>query len=248
MEKTEHFKMAKASRGGIALAAWIMLGLCLLPLPAQAMVVIVDLGWGWNSAADTDLGNYALQEGSIVQVIMFNSADVDNQNFQSGEAYDNFTIFGGYAGTGIAGEPYAGTEPDHVPTDNTVYNPYSVPEGHEIVYSTEIGNEIGGNVNNVNWYNIYESFTVAGSYDSLYIRVFGTTEFSDGSAGSSYWGISTVQSNGVVFGTWYATYADVTASNHVNYFEVIPEPGTLTLLMLGGAGLWAKCRRRRKHA
>ena len=244
MDKTEHFGSKPAWRGGSVLAWGLLAWLCLATVPAQALVVTVDLGWGWNSTSDTDLGQYALQEGSIVQIVLFNSGvspqpgvDVD----------DNFDIFGDYTGTPVAGEPYAGNEPDNVPTEGTIFDPGTAPDGHVIAYTTQIGPAIGGNANNVNWYNIYAQFQVLGTYDSLYIRVFGADNFPNGEVMASYWGISTVQSNGGVIGTWYVMYDDVTATNHVNYFEVIPEPGSLALFALGGAGLWAGSRRRPKR-
>ena len=41
---------------------------------------------------------------------------------------------------------------------------------------------------------------------------------------------------------------DETMATRTNYFEVIPEPGSLSLLAMGGAGLLAGARRRRKRA
>ncbi len=238
--------MARMSRGGIFLAAGWMLGLCLLAVPARAMVVTVDLGWGWNANSDTDLGQYALQEGSIVQVIMFNSATAGQPGT---EASDNFPAvsYGYNYGAGVSAEPYPGTEPDHVSTDNNIYNPNLTPAGHVIAYTTEIGSAINPNANGYDWYNIYAQFTILGTYDSLYIRVFGATEFPTMEVVASYWGISTVQSNGGVIGTWYVMYDDVTATNHVSYFEVIPEPGSMALFVLGGAALWTGRRRRSKR-
>lgn len=228
------------------LLAWgAFLWLAWLAVPAQALVVTVDLGWGYYGNQNTDLGQYALQEGSIVQVIMFNSGTAAQPGI---DANDNFTYFGDYTGAGIPGEPYyPGADPSHVPTETTIYDPNSAPAGHLIAYTTTIGPSTGGNANGYNWYNIYAQFQVLGTYDSLYIRVFGATEWQNGNTVASYWGISSVQSNGGVIGTWYVLYDDVTASNHVNYFEVIPEPGTLSLLALGGAGLCFVQRRRKNR-
>ena len=73
MKKNGHLKMARATRGGNVFAWLLAAGLCLVgAVPAQALVVTVDLGWGWNSTSDTDLWQFALQEGSIVQIVMFN--------------------------------------------------------------------------------------------------------------------------------------------------------------------------------
>ena len=224
--------------------------LCLLAVPAQAMTVILDIGWGYYANAnmtESDLiSNYALQEGSIVQVVMYNSADYPSTSFQSGDPAANFDYFGSYGGAPVPGEP--NTAPwDDSPATSDAFDPLSAPIGHVIAYTTQIGTPVGGNANGYNWYNIYASFQILGTYDSMYIRVFGTTEFSDGSVGASYWGISSVLVSGAVLQTWFATYDDVTATNNVSYFEVIPEPGTLSLLAAGGLGLWVARRRRLKR-
>lgn len=232
-----------------------MAAACLLysALTAQALVVTVDLGWGygagWASGTSEQslVDTYHLQEGSIVQVIMYNSADYPSTSFQSGDPAANFDLFGTYGGPPVAGEPYPGTEPANTPATSDAYDPLSAPAGHVIAYTTEIGTPVAGNANGYNWYNIYASFQILGTYDSMYIRVFGTTQFADGAVGASYWGISSVLVSGAVLQTWFATYDDVTATNHVNYFEVIPEPGTLSLLAAGGIGLWAARRRRGKR-
>ena len=249
----EHLKKVRAARGLAILAGALGL-LCLCAAPAAAMTVILDIGWGWTGNSDmteSDLiANYALQEGSIVQVIMYNSQEqgTDSTTFQSGDPAANFDLFGTYGGTPIQGQP-DGTPTDPwtgTPLTTDVYDPESTPAGHVIAYTTEIGTPVGGNANGYNWYNIYASFQILGTYDSMYIRVFGTTQFADGAAGASYWGISSVLVSGAVLQTWFATYDDVTATNHVNYFEVIPEPGTLSLLAAGGIGLWTARRRRKR--
>ena len=250
MQRACHSKWAA---GSARARAWAFAAglLCLLAVPAQAMTVILDIGWGYYGTSDmteSDLiSNYALQEGSIVQVIMYNSADYPSTTFQSGDPSANFDLFGSYGGTPIAGETYPGTEPANTPATLDAYDPLSAPAGHVIAYTTEIGTPVGGNANGYNWYNVYASFQILGTYDSMYIRVFGTTQFADGAVGASYWGISSVLVSGAVLQTWFATYDDVTATNHVNYFEVIPEPGTLSLLAAGGIGLWAARRRRGKR-
>ena len=246
MDKCRHLKRTPVARSGIACAAAVAL-LCLLVVPAQALVVIMDIGWGYYGGGlnNSTLGStYALQEGSIVQIIAYDSTAIQNTDFLSGNANDNFDLFGSYSGAAIPGQPNVSPN-NQAPTENNVYDPESVPLGHVIAYTTHIGPAIGGSLSNANWYNIYASFQILDSYDSIYIRVFGATEFPhNGIAFASYWGISAVQSGGGSIGTWYVTYNDVTAADHVNYFEVIPEPGSLGLFALGGVGLWAARRRR----
>jgi len=224
--------------------------LCLWAIPAQALVVTIDLGWGYNAgwtsanAEDNLISNYNLQEGSIVQVIMYNSA---NASAPGNDADDNFDSYlGDYSGTGIAADPYAGDEPSHVPSDLEIYDPYTVPSGHTLAYQTEIGSAISGSGGY--WYNIYEQFEILGTYNSLYIRVFGTTDFDQGVVISSYWGLSDVETSNGVIDTWYVDPIDNTVANHTNYFEVIPEPGTMALFLLGGTGLLAGVRRRQKRS
>lgn len=248
MDKTSHRGTGGSRRNKNVFACFLLAGLFLGAVPAQALVVTVDLGWGWNATSDTDLGQYALQEGSIVQIVLFNSATAAQPGT---DAAGNFDIFGEYIGDPVPAEPYddPGQYPDPLTDGNTIFDPNSAPAGHVIAYTTEIGSAIvDGNANGNDWYNIYAQFQILGTYDSLYIRVFGTSSFpGNGTVMATYWGISTVQSNGGIIGSWYALYDDVTATNHVNYFEVIPEPGSLALFVLGGFGLWAGVRRRTKR-
>jgi hypothetical protein len=244
MIRTSHRKLEATAKSGKIPALFGALLLCLLVLPAQALVVTVDLGWGYNSMTDTDLNTYNLQEGSIVQVIMYNSATA---SAPGANANQNFGIYANYTGTGIAAEPYPGTEPSNVPGDTTIYFPNSAPADHVIAYTTQIGGPlVDSNANGANWYNIYAQFEILGTYDRLYIRVFGATDFSQGEVISSYWGLSAVQNGTNVIDTWYVDIIDDTVANKTNYFEVIPEPGSLALFALGATGLLAGYRRRQK--
>ena len=207
-------------------------------IPAQALLVTVDLGWGYPGGAS--LADYNLQEGSIVQVIMYNSA---NASAPGPDASDNFpsdTGYGTYGGPGISAEPYPGTEPANVPTDSNIYRPEAIPEGHTIAYTTHIGAAVD------DWWHIYAQFEILGTYDRLYIRVFGATDFPSGDVWASYWGISDVQVGTNIVDTWYVDpIVEVDAPN-ANYFEVIPEPTSMASFLLGGVGLCAGRLRRKK--
>jgi len=218
--------------------------LCLLVLPVEALVVTIDLGWGWNATSDTDLLDYNLQEGSIVQVIMYDSA---NASAPGTEAVNNFDSYGDYGGPDLFAAPYT-SGAENVPDVPGLYDPESVaPAGHVLAYSTTIGSAISPNANGYNWYNIYEQFEILGTYDSLYIRVFGATNFPNGTVISSYWGLSGVEHGTNIIDTWFVDPIDDTHATRTNYFEVIPEPGTMALFLLGAPALLAGYRRRSRN-
>ena len=247
METVGHLKVANALPRKIALAA-AFAWLCLFAVPAQALVVSVDIGWGYFGNSDMTeadlIANYALQEGSIVQIIMYDSSV---SSAPGPNANDNFTLIGTHTGAAVPGDPNVAPW-NEAPTEANVYDPESVPAGHLIAYTTTIGPAVGGNANGYDWYSIYAQFSILDNYDSIYIRVFGATDFPhDGVVHASYWGISELGGGEPVLEYWIVNFDDVTATEHVNYFEVIPEPGSLGLFALGGIGLWAVRWRRPKR-
>ena len=224
--------------------------LWLLAVPAQALVVTVDLGWGFNyggAGTDVNLNNYNLQVGSIVQVIMYDSSATYPANQPPGtSASANFDVYGNYTGDPVSAEPYPGGAA--YPGEQNIYMPDTTPEGHIIAYTATIQEAAYADGQGDTWYQIYAQFEVLGTYDRLYIRVFGATEFPLGELVSSYWGISTPQIGTNIIDTWYVGPLDEVTATNRNYFEVIPEPGSMALFALGGAGLLAGRRRRKQGA
>jgi hypothetical protein len=236
------------SKSGLRLALCGAVLLGLLAVPAQALVVTVDLGWGYDAgwtagnAEQNLVDTYHLQEGSIVQVIMYDSAVGSPPG---SAASDNFDVYGNYTGDPIDAEPSPELTGNQYPDSTIAYMPDTAPDNHVIAYTTQIGSAIsdpGGY-----WYNIYAQFEILGTYDRLYIRVFGATNFPAMTVVASHWGLSPVQIGTNIVGTWYVPLIDDTVANKTNYFEVIPEPGTMSLLAMGAAGLLAGWRRRKKN-
>ena len=208
-----------------------VLACALMPVSARALLVTVNLGWS------SPLSNYNLQEGSVVQIIMYDSSSTYPD---PGDPADNFgNPTGAYGGDDLYAAPYTSGS-QHVPDETDTYNPLNTPDGHIIAHTTQIGAEAGG------FYNVVAQFEVLGTYDRLYIRVFGTTDVYQQGYWASYWGISDVYTNTGSIYTWFVDPIDNTAATNKNYFYVIPEPGTMALGLLGWAGLWAG-RHRRKN-
>ena len=211
-------------------------------------MITLDIGWGYNYGGDDEAVDlaaaYNLQVGSIVQVVMFNSADAGPGD----TAASNFQYYNTpYTGDPMASEPYS-SGAQHEPTDTTTYKPSTTPEGHVIMAEFAIEQAPYADGQGDTWYRVLEQFQVLGDYDRLYVRIFGATEFPPMVVVASYWGLSDVQSYDDTFSVWNVGpgVIDNLAATNKNYFEVIPEPGSLALLTLGAVGLWAGRRRRRE--
>lgn len=219
-----------------------------LAQPALALVVVLDIGWGYNYAGVGDVVDmptaYNLQPGSLVQVIMYNSAVAGPGT----DAYGNFEFYNtAYSGDPISAEPFdSGSQ--HVPGTTDAFQPYTTPDGHVIMAEFAIEQAAYADDQGDAWYQVLQSFQVLGDYDRLYLRIFGATEFPPMVVVASYWGLSEVQSYPGTPGIWVigpGVMDDIAVTNK-NYFEVIPEPGSLALMTLGAAGLLARRRRRRE--
>ena len=229
MKTASSISMVRGAGTGRWAGVLAVLLLGLLASPAQALLVTINLGWGYNqNAGGNSLDPYNLQVGSIIQVVMF---DASTASPPGTDADDNFQILGNNS-----------ANPDGL-SDTTVYDPSTAPIGHVIAYSGAIqqAEYLDGNSNV--WWNVYVEFTIVGPYDALYLRVFEMTEFPLGGSLASYWGLSDVEYGTNLIGTWPVGIVDEVDAPNQNYFEVIPEPGVMALMVLGGAGLLAGARR-----
>ncbi len=221
---------------------------CLFAASAPAAhAMLLELQFHWDASQDSDLLAYNLQKGSIIQVIAFNSTETDTYKPPAGAStQDNWDTVGnqferyGQTSESASAAPY-GT--GHVPGSSDVYLADTTPKGHEIKYTGSIQNLDG-------WYGLYTQIQIDNeAYDTVYIRVFGATSFEQGEVTASYWGISATTKLDPTFQFQNWTLENVKAPDeNANYFEVIPEPATIGLLVLGGCALAAWRRRRpRRH-
>lgn len=221
------------SKSGTVKKYWhILVGIALLLAGVQsASALLVNISATWAP------GTANLQAGSIVQVVVYNK---DTSEPASGtwdqmyvDASQNFSLYG--------------HTPDSENIGSTeVYLPDTVAQDGHVIVAT---GHIEGNATDGYSFEQYVYLDNSLQYDRIYIRVFSATEFQQGEPTASYWGISTPQDlasqpGGIAVAWW----EDVELPNQ-NYFEVIPEPGTLGMLWsgalgMGVAGLFGRGRRR----
>lgn len=142
-----------------------------------------------------------IQEGSIVQVLAYSSS--------------------------VASPPVATPESSFDEIGDDIYDPFSTPENHDIVYESAFYSQ--GNT-----YRVIETFNLIGSYDRIYLRIFSATGFEE-DVTLSYWGlgnVSTIRSNRTT--SVYMNYNQMNQQDYfgTEYFEVIPEPETSLLIIL----------------
>lgn len=161
--------------------------------------MVVSISLFWSQS----LSSYNLQEGSIIQVIGYDRTEADKPTV--GNSFETIEVGG-----------------------QSAYDPYSTPEGHEILLETSASQA-----------GVYETFTLVGDYDRIYIRFYQVTNLQAEEVYMSYWGLSPVRNlPGGQSTTWYVNYNNLQANSSDSfasgYFEVIPEPGTLQFLLAGG--------------
>lgn len=227
-----------------AVCAFMVVFLCFVCTSAQAALVMLDIGWGFEDQTGLTAAElrdtYHLQEGSIIQVIAYNSAD---SSAPGATASDNFAWWSTTDDDSTSAEPY---DSGHVPPEKDVFLIDTTPEGHEILLTTAVEFSAGDNSYGQDWYRTFDEFVVdTALYDTLYVRIFGATDVEGESnlVVASYWGVGAVTNPNFSYQTYEWFVSDMVAPN-LNYFEVIPEPCTLGLFGMGGMAL-AVWRRRR---
>lgn len=194
----------------------------------SAFALLVGISATWSG---TEATKYGLTSDSIVQVVAI----------QSGQSYPS--------GSGPAAhfEQYGTTTDDSNPphTHNVYLGNTTAQAGNDIVYTGTLTPDGNGGYK----LQTYVYLDNVNSYDQIYIRVFGQ-EFKQGEAEPIGWGVSTAQQINAEPGILPVLSWQNVATTATNYFEVIPEPGTLGLLWsglfgIGTAGFWRRARRKR---
>lgn len=201
----------------------------------SAFALLVGISATWNSSNDNlydpDTNPYGLREGSIVQVVAVQSG----QNPPTGtDPSAHFVQYGTTTDTAI--------QDSNVYLANTTF-----VSGNDIVYTGQLTSDGNGGLK----FQTYVYLENINSYDTIYLRVFSATNFQQGVVAASGWGIGSPQQFNPEPGILPVLSWDNNISiTSTNYFEVIPEPGTLGLLWsglfgIGTAGFWRRARRKR---
>lgn len=179
--------------------------------------LFIEVSWNYNNPDGTAPAN--LQEGSIVQIIGWNSsvppAPQDASN-------------GGMIQYGT-----------HQPDGDPILLPNTVPDSWQILGTTHVQQMNG------NYYSVSIAVEIPANVDKIFVRVFSVTNFPDAPVvAEGYWGISGATNVSDTIGTGYTWFDNVSITNHA-YFEVIPEPATVALI---GSGLLAIAFRRKRKS
>lgn len=215
---------SRLSRAMFFAAAFLLAAL--FPAASRAMLVSLSLTYATEGA----LRQNNLQVGSIVQVIAYNT---DSASAPGNTAETNF-------------EKYADispTDPAYAPgIDAGVFFPDTViSDNHYIVYTGHITQLDNGQ------YGIVTDFTMDDSFNALYVRVFEATNFPQGQVTLSHWGLGgkvTDIHSTIGHYSYNVTGTNAPTADKLNYFEVIPEPASLSLFAVGTLALAAFRRKR----
>ena len=177
--------------------------------------LFIEVSWNYNNPSGAAPAN--IQEGSIVQIIGWNSSVTPAPQDASN---------GGMA--------QYGTNPDD---GDPVLLPNTVPDSWQILGTTHVQHM------NDNYYSVSIAIEIPSNVDKIFVRVFDVTDFPAApEVVEGYWGISGATNVSDTIGTGYTWFDDVAVTNHA-YFEVIPEPATVALI---GSGLLAIAFRRKR--
>lgn len=213
-------------------------GALLLAGVQSAFALLVGISATWDA---TSASNNHLQDGSIVQVVAYSAANggsYPGSTTGPTAGDENFVQYGSTSPALADGNPNG-----HVYLMNT-----TVASGNQIIYTGTMHDDGTGRMT----FQTYVYLDNASAYDHIYIRVFSTTDFpDDGTPVASYWGISAASNITARPGTLGLVWWTNVALPNQDYFEVIPEPGTLGMLGSGAfgvgvAGLWRRGRKKGK--
>ncbi len=185
----------------------LLIGLFLLFFTAIAYSYTIDVTLTWSLT-----GNYHIQDGSLIEVIMFRTGQGHNPPSGVG---NNFDVIDYY---------------DGVPS----YDAFSVvPNNHHLVLT---GNVAQSSSN----YFFKTNFVILDNYNRIYFRIFSEPLTEDDYITYSYWGLTaainrpggkqpiTIVMNNFVGVTNYNQFGQGIAP-----FEVIPEPPIARLVLYG---------------
>lgn len=230
---------SRLSRAMFFAAAFLLAAL--FPAASRAMLVSLTLTYSstplptpvnpTDPPSDQNLyTDFHLHEGSIVQVIAYNTDSGGNPGTTGETGFEQYSTISQDDPAYQSGVDAGVFFPDTVKDPN-----------HYIVYTGHITQLDNGQ------YGIVTDFTMDDSFNALYVRVFEATDFPQGQVTLSHWGIDGLTTGiNPTIGHYSYNVSDVGADK-LNYFEVIPEPASLSLFAVGTLALAAFRRKRNPH-